>query len=133
MFKKLGIVLVCAAVLTIFCGTPVKAEAPATPAQRQEHEQAAEKKLSELDKRMSELSVETKKAEGKTQSELNKLYEDFKKQQGAAKGSLEELRRSTNETWDKAKANVDKAIENLNGLYERSKAKAKENSKDKEK
>ena len=132
MFKKLVIVSVCSAVITIFCSTPTKAETPATTAQRQQHEQAAEKKLADINKSMDELAKEIKKSKGNTQAELNKLYEEFKKQQSAAKSSLEELRKSTNETWDKAKANMDKAIENLNGLYERSKLKAKENNKDKE-
>jgi len=113
------------AVLAVFCGTLVKAEAPAAPAQRQEQEKAAEQKLTELDKKMNELSSDVKKAEGSTQAEMNKLYEEFKKQQRAAKSSLEELRKSTNETWDKSKTGMDKALENLNGLYERSKAKSK--------
>jgi biopolymer transport protein ExbB/TolQ len=130
MFRKLGIVLGCAVVLAVYSSTTVKAETQAAAHQRQEQEKAAEQKLTELDKKMKELAAETKKAEGKAQAELNRLYEDFKKQQTAAKGSLEELRKSTNETWDKAKASTDKALENLNGLYERSKAKAKESSKD---
>jgi hypothetical protein len=132
MFGKLGMVLVCATALAVISGAIVTAEAQ-TPATRQEHEQAAEKKMNELDKKMHDLSAETKKAGGSMQAEINKLYEDFKKQQGAAKGDLEELRKSTNETWEKAKKNMDKSLEDLNGLYERSKAKAKENSKDKAK
>lgn len=127
MLRKLGIVVVCAAVLAVFSGTMAKAETPAAPAQRQEDEKAAEKKLTDINKSMDELAGEIRKAEGKTQAELNRLYEEFKKKQEAAKGDLEALRKSTNESWDKAKANMDKALENLNGLYERSKAKLKGN------
>lgn len=127
MFKRLGTLIVCAAVLAVFSGTMAKAETPAAPAQRQEDEKAAEKKLTDINKSMDELAGEIRKAEGKTQAELNRLYEEFKKKQEAAKGDLEALRKSTNESWDKAKANMDKALENLNGLYERSKAKLKGN------
>ena len=94
--------------------------------QRQEHEKAAEKKLDDLNKKMDEVGAESRKAEGKTQTELNRLYEEFKKEQGKAARELEELRKSSNETWDKTKGNMDKALENLNGLYERSKAASKE-------
>ncbi|MHB8843841.1 MAG: sll1863 family stress response protein [Nitrospirota bacterium] len=127
MFKKLGIVMVCAAVLAVFSGTMAKAETPAAATQRQDEEKASEKRLADINKRMDELAKEIRKAEGKTQAELNRLYEEFKVKQGVAKNNLEELRKSTNETWDKAKANMDKALENLNGLYERSKAKLKGN------
>jgi len=126
MFRKLGVVFVCAALLAVFSGTTVKAETQAAATQRQEHEKAAEKKLKDLNKKMDELAAEAKKSEGKTQAELNKLYEEFKVKQGSASKELEQLRKSTNETWDKAKARTDKAIEDLNGLYERSKAKAME-------
>jgi biopolymer transport protein ExbB/TolQ len=123
----------CAVVLTILCCLPSPVLAQATPEQRQKEEKAAEQKLTELDKKMHELSPEAKKAEESTQAELNRLFEDFKKQQGAAKGSLEELRKSTNESWEKAKKDMDKALENLNGLYERSKTKCQESSKEKAK
>jgi hypothetical protein len=126
MFKKLGMVFVCATLLAVFSSTPVKAETQAAATQRQEDEKAAEKKLKDLNKKMDELAAEAKKSEGKTQAELNKLYEEFKVKQGSASKELEQLRKSTNETWDKAKVRTDKAIEDLNGLYERSKAKAKE-------
>lgn len=123
MFKKLAPVMVCAAVLAVFSGTMAKAET--APTQRQEEEKASEKRLADINKRMDELAGEIRKAEGKTQAELNKLYEEFKVKQGAAKSNLDELRKATNETWGKVKANMDKALENLNGLYERSKAKLK--------
>jgi hypothetical protein len=130
MLRKLGIVFGCAVMLAVFSGTVVKAETQAAATQRQEQEKGAAQKLTELDKKMKELSLEAKKAEGSTQAEMNRLYEDFKKQQAAAKNSLEELRKSTNESWDKSKTGMDKALENLNALYERSKAKAKESNKD---
>ena len=133
MSGKLGIAFGCAAVLAVFFGTIAKVEAQTSAPQRQEQEKVVERKLTELDKGMKELSSDAKKSEGSTQAEMNRLFEDFKKQQGSAKGSLEELRKSTNETWDKAKVDMDKALENLNGLYERSKAKAKENDKGKAK
>ncbi len=75
MFRKLGIAMVGAAVLAVVSGTMVKAETPAAPAQRQEEEKAAEKKLTDINKSMDELAGEIKKAEGKTQAELNRLYE----------------------------------------------------------
>ena len=122
MLKKYGMLIVCMMVLAVFCSPPVNAEVPAA-ATRQEQEKSCEKKLTELDKNMNELSAEFRKAEGKTQAEMNRLYEEFKKQQDSAGKDLEELRKSTNETWDKAKMNMDKAIEDLNGLYERTKTK----------
>ena len=125
MFRKLGIIFVCAAVLAVFSGKTVKAETQAAPTQRQEQEQAAEKKLKDINKSMDELTVEMKKAGGKTQAEMSKLYEEFKAKQGNAGKELEQLRNSTNETWDKAKVKMDKAIEDLNGLYERAKTKVK--------
>jgi hypothetical protein len=131
MFRKLGSVFVCSALLALFSGAPAGAEAPSAATPRQEQERAADKKLKELNKKMDELAAEAKKTEGKTQAEMNKLYEEFKVKQGSASKELEQLRKSTNETWDKAKVRTDKAIEDLNGLYERSKAKAKENGKDK--
>jgi len=91
MLRKFGMAIICTAVLAVFSLATVMAETPAATAQRQEEEKAAEKRLTELDRKMNELSSEAKKAEGKTQAELNKLYEEFKKQQGEAKGSLEKL------------------------------------------
>ena len=103
-----------------------KSGAQSAATQRQEDEKAAEKKLANINKSMDELAGEIKKTEGKTQAELNKLYEEFKVKQGHASKELEQLRKSTNETWDKAKVRMDKALEDLNGLYERSKAKSRE-------
>lgn len=130
MFKKLGIILVCAAVLAVFSGKTVKAETQAAATQRQEQEQATEKKLKNINKNMDELAAEIKKTGGKTQAEMNKLYDEFKTKQGNAGKELEQLRNSTNETWDKAKVRMDKAIEDLNGLYERARSRIKGKDKD---
>jgi uncharacterized protein YgiM (DUF1202 family) len=129
MMKRFAIILAGISVLVLFFCTVARAETTTDAAQRQEHEKAADKKLKELNKKMDELAAESKKAEGKTQVEMNRLYEDFKKQQGVAAKDLEELRKSTNEAWEKAKKNMDKSIDNLNGLYERSKANVKTKDK----
>jgi hypothetical protein len=130
MFRKLGIIFVCAVMLAVFSSALARAEAPSAATQRQEHEKAAEKKLKELNKKMDELAAESKKAEGKTKAEINRLYEEFKTKQGAASKELEELRKSTNETWDKTKVKMDKALDDLNGLYDKAKAKVKGKDKD---
>jgi len=123
MFRTFDLVILCGVMLAVVSNSPVRAAETQSPAQRQEQEKACEKKLTELDKNMNELSSEVKKTEGKTRDEVNRLYEEFKKQQRSAGKDLEELRRSTNETWDKAKVEMDKAIQDLNGLYERTKSK----------
>jgi hypothetical protein len=130
MCRKLGVVFVCAVILAVISSASASAEAPSAATQRQEQEKAAEKKLTELDKKMHELSAEFKKAEGKTQAETNRLYEEFKTKQGNAGKELEQLRKSSNETWDKAKVRMDKALKDLNGLYEKTKTRVREKDKD---
>lgn len=125
MFRKLGIVFVCAVTLVVFSSASAGAETPSAATQRQEHEKAAEKRLKELNKKMDELAAEAKKATGETRAEMNRLYEDFKKKQENAGKALDELRKSTNETWDKTKVKMDKSLEDLNGLYDRAKTKVK--------
>jgi len=126
MMRKFAIMFAGISVLALFLGTAARAESPSAATQREEHEKAAEKKLKDLNKKMDELAAESKKSEGQTQAEMNRLYDEFKKKQVNASKELEQLRKSTNETWDKTKVRTDKAIDDLNGLYERSKAKAKE-------
>lgn len=89
--------------------------------QRQQHEQAMDKKLKELNRKMDELAAGTRKAGGQARDELNRLYDEFKKKEPGARKDLEEMRRATNETWDKAKVQMNKAVEELNGIYERAK------------
>ena len=120
MFRKLSFVSMCAVMLAVISGAPVDAE-ERTPAQRKEQEKACEKQMTELDRKMHELSSEINKAEGKTRDEANNLYNEFKKQQRSAGKDFEELRKATNETWGNAKVELDRAIENLNGLYQRTK------------
>jgi uncharacterized coiled-coil protein SlyX len=111
--------------MLVLSGATAIAETPSAAAQRQEHEKAADKKLKELNNKMDELAAEAKKATGKNQAEMNRLYEEFKKKQGNASKELEELRKSTNETWDKTKVRMDKSLDDLNGLYDKAKDKVK--------
>jgi uncharacterized coiled-coil protein SlyX len=124
MFRKLGIVCVCAVALAVMTGPSACAQPSA--AQREEHEKTADKTLQELNRKMDELASQSRKTAGKAQVEINRLYEEFKKKQGDAGKELEDLRKATNESWDEVKARTDKAIEDLNGLYERATSHRKE-------
>jgi hypothetical protein len=130
MVRTVKVMAFSLVVTAVLCGGLRLVLAQASTEQRQKEEKAAEKKLADINKNMDELAMEAKKSEGKTQAELNRLYEEFKKQQGVAMKDLEALRKSTNESWEKAKVDMDQSLKNLNGLYERSKAKAKDNGKD---
>ena len=120
MVKRSVVILLCSALLAAVFGLTAKAGSTDAAADRKAHEQAAEKKLDELDKSMQELETDPGKG-SQTRQEINRLYEEFKDRQGTAREDLERLRRSTNETWDKAKARMDKALQDLDGLYERTK------------
>ena len=130
MIRRSGIVLLCAAVLTVFSGTLVLAETQTPAAQRQEHERKYETKLKELGKNMDELAAEASKKEERLRAEVNRLYEEFKKKQKHAGKELDELRKSTNESWDKAKVNIDKTLEDLNGVYDRAKDRIKKKDRE---
>jgi len=109
-------VVVCCAYLSGLSGIA----APA--AQRQEHEQAADNKLKELDKNMNELAAEAGKSGGQARDDVNSMYDEFKKKSAGAKKDLENMRKSTNESWDKAKVQTNKAIDELNGIYEKARS-----------
>ncbi len=61
MIRRFSIVLAGAAVLALFFGPAVKAEAPSAAMQRQEHEKAAEKKLKDLNTKMDELAAKPRR------------------------------------------------------------------------
>ncbi len=133
MMRRTMIIAVAVAFLAGLPFLPPPAGAQDTAAERQKHEQAAEKKLQDLNRKMDELAAETRKAGGQARDEVNRLYDEFKKKQGRAEKDLEEMRKSTNEAWDKAKVQMNRAIDDLNGVYERAKAGARKHEASPEK
>ncbi len=130
--RRMFIIIICL-FLSGLPGIAPVAYAQATAEQRKEHEQAADSKIKDLNKKMDELAAEARREGGKARDEMNRLYEEFKQKQGGASKDLEEMRKATNESWDKVKKKMDKSIEDLNGIYERAKKKGKEGSEEKAK
>ncbi len=125
MLRRTFLISMCCALLFGLSGIVPSAHAQDSMEQRKEHEKAADKKITELNKKMDELAADARKEGAQARDEINRLYDEFKVKQGTARKDLEEMRKATNETWDKAKKKMDKAIDDLNGLYERAKSKGK--------
>jgi uncharacterized coiled-coil protein SlyX len=129
MPRRIMIITVCLVFLSGLISSLAGAQAQDKAKERKEHEQATEKTLTELNRKMDELAAGFRKTEDQTRDELNRLYDEFKTKQGSARKDLEEMRNATNEKWDQMKLKMNKSIEELNKIYERAKSRDKDTGK----
>lgn len=126
MIRRIFYIILGCAFLYGTAGVAQAVDAQKPADQRQETEQAVEKRLKELNKKMEEFTAEARHKGGQARDEINRLYDEFKQKQGNARKDLEKMRQATNEAWGKVKVEMDKAIEELNSLYERARSAGKE-------
>ena len=129
MLRRSMVIVLCTLFFSGPITTPGIAQTRETAPSRQEHEQAMDERLTELDREMDKLAAGIRQTEKASQAELNRLYDEFKHKQSDARKDLEEMRNATNKRWDQLKVEMNKSIEDLNQLYEQAKSRTKEEGK----